>query len=89
MIDGEVIGSFDSYTGSIFNTFDIAGKEVETLALTGTDLDEDEWISLLEVCGRARKSRHTNAGTVLDCSSRIYPSFLTRLNFGEPYKTHL
>lgn len=48
-IDGEVLGSFDSYPGSVFNAFDIKGSDVHTLTLTSTGITQNEWISLIEV----------------------------------------
>ena len=48
-INGEVTGVFDSYAGATFNTLDIGGAEVDRMAFTSVNLDEDEWISLLEV----------------------------------------
>lgn len=48
-INGEVIGDFDSYTGSTFNALGIDGVGVNSLTLTAVGLPEDDWISLLEV----------------------------------------
>ena len=48
-INGEVIGSFDSYPGSVFNELGIQGSDVRTITLTSTGIHDDEWTSLLEV----------------------------------------
>lgn len=48
-INGEVVGEFDSYTGSTFNSFAIQGEKVETLTLTSVGLSDSEWISIIEV----------------------------------------
>lgn len=50
-VNGEVVGEYESYTGSTFNSLGIAGDAVETLTLTSVGLTESEWISFLEVSG--------------------------------------
>eukprot|EP00904_Undaria_pinnatifida_P003217 jgi/Undpi1/12897/HiC_scaffold_7.g02563.m1 len=48
-INGEVLGLFDSYPGSVFNTFGIEGSDVYNLGLKSVGDTAEEWISLLEV----------------------------------------
>lgn len=48
-INGEVVGTFDSYPGSVFNALDIQESDVQTLTLTSIGIDDDQWTSLLEV----------------------------------------
>lgn len=48
-VNGEIVGSFDSYPGSVFNALDIQESGVQTLTLTSTGIDDDQWTSLLEV----------------------------------------
>ena len=48
-INSEVIGNFDSYTGSTFNALGIEAVGVQNLTFTTVGLSENDWISLLEV----------------------------------------
>lgn len=48
-INGEVIGEFDSHAGATFNALGIQGDGVDRMTFASVNLDEDEWISLLEV----------------------------------------
>ena len=49
MINGKDIESFDSLPGSTFTALGMAADSVSTLSLTSIGLDDDEWISLIEV----------------------------------------
>lgn len=48
-MNGEVFGMFDSYPGSVFNSFGVEGDDVRTLTLKSVGATSQEWISLLEV----------------------------------------
>lgn len=48
-INGDVIGEFDSSPGSTFTLLGIEEEDVSSVTLESIGLDEDEWISLLEV----------------------------------------
>lgn len=48
-INGEVIGEVESYQETTFNALGMEGVGVNTLTLTSVNIDEDDWISLLEV----------------------------------------
>ena len=39
----------ESYSGSTFNSLGVEANQVSTVTLSSIDLEEDEWISLLEV----------------------------------------
>lgn len=51
MVNGVAIGDFDSYPGSTFNSLDIRGDSVRTLTLRSIGIEDDDWISLVEVSG--------------------------------------
>lgn len=52
MVNGVTIGDFDSYPGSTFNSLDIRGDSVSTLSLKSIGIEDDDWISLVEVSDR-------------------------------------
>eukprot|EP00904_Undaria_pinnatifida_P003023 jgi/Undpi1/12721/HiC_scaffold_6.g02389.m1 len=47
-INGDVVGEFDSYSGSTFNVLGIEGVGVDTLSLKYADIADNGWISLIE-----------------------------------------
>ena len=49
MVNGVTIGDFDSYPGSTYNSLAIAGDSVSTLTLRSIGIEDDDWISLVEV----------------------------------------
>lgn len=48
-MNGEVFGMFESYPGSVFNSFGVEGDDVHTLTLKSVGATAQGWISLLEV----------------------------------------
>ncbi|CAM9886236.1 unnamed protein product, partial [Pylaiella littoralis] len=48
-INGDEIGEYESYPGSTFNSFGIQENGVHTVAMESVGIDNDVWISLLEV----------------------------------------
>lgn len=48
-INGDQIGEFESQPGSVSTSLGIQQNGVDTVALESVGIDEDEWISLLEV----------------------------------------
>lgn len=48
-INGVDIGSFDSNPGSTFTAVGMDADNVSTLSFTPIGIDDDEWISLIEV----------------------------------------
>ena len=69
-INSEVIGNFDSYTGSTFNALGIEAVEVHNFTFTTVGLTENEWISFVEV----RSSQCCPTG------SAVHALFVTLLN---------
>lgn len=49
MINGEIIGEFDSNPETPFTAFGIQSVGVETIKFTTLGLTENDWISLFEV----------------------------------------
>eukprot|EP00904_Undaria_pinnatifida_P008296 jgi/Undpi1/4597/HiC_scaffold_18.g07951.m1 len=48
-INGDEIGTFESYIGSTFNSFDIEETGVESVTMEAVGITTGEWIALLEV----------------------------------------
>lgn len=48
-INGDIIGTYGSYPGSTFNSLGVEADGVKFVVLESVGIDEDEWISLLEV----------------------------------------
>lgn len=49
MVNGEVVGQFDSNPATPFTAFDIQGTGVENITFTTVGLTANDWISLFEV----------------------------------------
>ncbi|CAM9626768.1 unnamed protein product, partial [Hapterophycus canaliculatus] len=47
--NGDKIGEFESHPGSVSTSLGIQQNDVDTVTLESVGIDEDEWISLLEV----------------------------------------
>lgn len=47
--DGQAMGSFESDPDSEFTTFELEADDVQSISLQAVDLDDDDWLSLLEV----------------------------------------
>ena len=58
-INGDIIGTFESYSGSTFNSFNIEEIDVESVTMESVGIDVAEWIALLEVGDTSNKRRHT------------------------------
>ena len=48
-INGDIIGTFESYIGSTFKYFDIEKSAVESLTMDSVGIATAEWISVVEV----------------------------------------
>lgn len=48
-MDGHKMGEFESEPGSITTSLDVKKDHVRTVIVESLGLDDDEWISLLEV----------------------------------------
>ena len=48
-VNEDVVAEFASSAGPTFNTFSLEEEAVSTMSLRAIGLDEDEWISLIEV----------------------------------------
>ncbi|CAM9640288.1 unnamed protein product [Scytosiphon promiscuus] len=48
-VNGDIIGEYESHPGSVSSSLGVQQNDVETVILESVGVDEDEWISLLEV----------------------------------------
>ncbi len=60
-LNGDKIGEFESQPGSVSTSLGIQQNGVDTVTLESVGIDEDEWISLLEVSACIGRGVHPSA----------------------------
>eukprot|EP00904_Undaria_pinnatifida_P003008 jgi/Undpi1/12708/HiC_scaffold_6.g02376.m1 len=69
-VNGNDIGSFDSAPDTEYTALGVEADSVTSLTLTSIDLDDDEWISLIEV-GHAKNGRASVGASPNQCTEDL------------------